>query len=170
MSSLVYLLERTFVNKLKKALKRPVTYIAVLGIGLYIALILWSFGMMAEDFGLKSAGGFATVLSILIFWVMPADIISYSKRKGLVFLPSEVHFVFAGPENPKYVLLKASIRNYLVMFAFGLFFTVFGILFIDVAPWRMLLFFLFFGVLENILEGSMIIICYGNPDAAGRLF
>lgn len=56
MSSLVYLLERTFVNKLKKALKRPVTYIAVLGIGLYIALILWSFGMMAEDFGLKSAG------------------------------------------------------------------------------------------------------------------
>lgn len=170
MSSLAYLVRRTFINKLKKALRRPITYIAVVGILGYAAIILWSFGMMAEDFGLSEAKGFATVLSVLVFWVMPADIISYSKRKGLVFKPSEVHFVFSAPENPKYVLLKASIRNYLVMAAFGLFFTVFGILFIDVAPWRMLLFFLFFAVLENILEGSLIIICYGNQTLPRGFF
>ncbi len=170
MSSLAYLLRQSFINKLKKALKRPITYIAVIGILGYLIMILWSFGMMAEDFGLKEAGGFAAVLSILIFWVMPADIISYSKRKGLLFKPAEVHFVFSSPENPKYVLLKASIRNYIVMAAFGLFFTVFGIAFINIEPWRMLLFFLFFGVLENILEGSMIIICYGNQTLPRGFF
>lgn len=170
MNSLFYLKKRTFVNKLKKALKRPMTYVSAVGILVYLAMILWSFGMMADEFGLNNPASFATVLSILVFWIMPADIISYSKRKGLVFKPSEVHFVFPSPENPKRVLLMASIRNYIVLAVFGLFFAVFGIVMIGVDPWRMLLYFLFFGVLENILEGSMIIICYGNQTLPKSFF
>lgn len=170
MNSLLYLKKRTFVNKLKKALRRPVTYIAAAGILGYAVMILWSFGMIAEDFGLDNPASFATVLSILVFLVMPADIISYTKRKGLVFQSSEVHFVFPSPENPKKVLLMASIRNYIIMVLFGLFFTVFGIVMIGVEVWRMLLYFIFFAVLENVLEGSMIIICYGNQTLSKTFF
>lgn len=170
MNSLLYLKKRTFVNKLKKALRRPVTYIAAAGILGYAVMILWSFGMIAEDFGLDNPASFATVLSILVFLVMPADIISYTKRKGLVFQSSEVHFVFPSPENPKKVLLMASIRNYIIMVLFGLFFTVFGIVMIGVEVWRMLLYFIFFAVLENVLEGSMIIICYGNQTLPKTFF
>ena len=67
MNSLLYLKKRTFVNKLKKALRRPVTYIAAAGILGYAVMILWSFGMIAEDFGLDNPASFATVLSILVF-------------------------------------------------------------------------------------------------------
>lgn len=170
MSSLLYLKKRTFVNKLKKALKRPVTYIAAVGIVGYMAMLLWAFGMIASDFGLDNPAGYATLLSVLVFLIMPADIISYSKRKGLVFHSSEVHFVFPSPENPKRVLLLASVRNYIVLALFGLFFTVLGIFMIGVEAWRMLLFFFFFAVLENVLEGSMIVICYGNQTLPKAFF
>ncbi len=170
MSSLGYLFQRIFVNKVKKALKRPVTYIAVVGIVGYILMMLWSFGMMAEDMGLKSAENFATILSGIVFFIMPADIISYTKRKGLVFKASDVHFVFPSPENPKQVLLFASLRNYVALFAIGFFVMIFGIAFMDIAAWRMILYFIFFAVLENILEGSMIIICYGNQTLPKGFF
>lgn len=170
MNSLMYLYQRTIANRVKKALKRPMTYVAVIGIALYLIMVFWAFGMMAEDFGATNADNLAAILSILVFVVMPADIISYSKRKGLIFRPAEVHFVFPSPENPKRVLLFASIKNYLIMAAFGLAATIFGILYFEIEPWRMLLFFLFFAVLENILEGSMIIICYGNQTLPRGFF
>lgn len=170
MSSLAYLVRRTFINKLKKALKRPVTYIAAIAIIAYAVMVFVGLGSMASDFGFMTAEKYAVVLSVIIFVILPGDMISYAKRKGLVFKQSEVHFVFPSPENPKQVLLKVSLRNYIILFIFGLVCTIFGILFIDVAPWRMLLFFLFFAVLENVLEGSIIIICYGNQTLPERFF
>ncbi len=170
MSSLGYLLKCTIKNNVLKALKRPVTYLAIIGIVAYAAMMFWSFGTMAQESGLVDAKGLATVFSLIIFWMLPADIISYARRRGLVFKKSEIHFVFPAPENPKHVLLKASIRNYIVLAAVGLICMIFGLLYIDVEWWRMVLFFLFFGVLENILEGSMIIICYGNQTLPRKFF
>ena len=170
MSSLIYLYQRTITNRVKKALRRPVTYIAVVGIALYLVMVFWAFGMIAQDFGVTNAENLAALLSILVFVIMPADIVSYSRRRGLLFRPSDVHFVFPAPENPKRVLIYASIKNYIIMAAFGLFATIFSILYFEVEPWRMLLFFLFFAVLENILEGAMIIICYGNQTLPKGFF
>lgn len=169
-SSMIYLYTKILKNRIKKALKKPTTYIAVvIGIG-YLILMLWSFGMMAHDLGIDSPENFAMVLSILVFMIIPGDIISYTKRKGLVFKASDVHFIFPSPENPKQVLLFVSIRNYIILAAVGFFVSIFGVIYIGAAPWRMLLYFIFFAVLENILEGSMIIICYGNQTLPKGFF
>lgn len=170
MSSLSYIYKRTFVNKLKKALKRPVSYIAAVFIVGYAAMIIFGFGQMSTGFNLKTPENLATILSVIVFFIMPADIISYSKRKGLVFKLSDIHFVFPAPENPKRVLILASIKNYIVLVITGLLVTVFGIIYFSVDPWRMILYFLFFAVLENLLEGSMIIICYGNQSLPKKFF
>lgn len=170
MSSLSYIYKRTFVNKLKKALKRPVSYIAAVAIVGYAVMVVYGLGLMASQFNLKTPENLATLLAMIVFFIMPADIISYSKRKGLVFKLSDIHFVFPSPENPKRVLILASIKNYIILAATGLLVSVFGVIFFSIAPWRMLLYFLFFAVLENILEGSMIIICYGNQTLPKKFF
>ncbi len=170
MSSLGYLFRRSFVNKLKKALKRPVTYIAAVGIGFYAVMAIAGFGMIVSDMKLQAPENLATILSLLVFLILPGDIISYARRKGLVFKLSDVHFIFPAPENPKKVLIRSSLRNYVVLFVTGIAVSVFGVLYFSIAPWRMLCYFLFFAVLENILEGSLIIICYGSQTLSKRFF
>jgi hypothetical protein len=170
MSSLSYIYKRTFVNKLKKALKRPVSYIAAVAIVGYAAMIIFGFGSMAREFNLKTPENLTTILAMTVFFIMPADIISYSKRKGLVFKLSDIHFIFPAPENPKRVLILASIKNYIVLAVTGILVSIFGIIYFSIAPWRMILYFVFFAILENVLEGSMIIICYGNQSLPKKFF
>lgn len=170
MSSLAYLYQRTVVNRVKKALKRPVTYIAAVGIIFYVLMMFFSFGILVMEMDTSNTKNLAAIFSIMVFFLIPADIISYSRRRGLIFKLSEVHFIFPAPENPKRVLIFASIKNYLIMAGLSLVLAVFGMVFFQIAPWRMLLYFLFLGVFENILEGSMIIICYGNQTLPKRFF
>lgn len=167
---MIYLYHRTIVNRLKKALRRPVTYIYVVGIAAYLIMMISAFGSMAMNFGINSPQGFATILSLGIFYLLPADIISYSKRKGLLFRPSEVHFVFPSPEIPKKILLFAGMKSFLVLVVTAILVVVFGIFYFGMDPWRMGVFFLFFAILENTLEGCMIVICYGNETLPTALF
>lgn len=125
---------------------------------------------MSVDFGLNSPEGIATVLSVLMVMIVPANLISYIKRKGLLFRPSEVHFVFAAPEEPKKVILHAGMKQFLTNFIVELFVLVLGIGVFGVTPYKMILYFLYAGVLENILEGALMIICYGNETLPKQFF
>lgn len=169
-SSLLYLYKQTAKNRIKKALKRPVTYFAIVGIGLYAVMIINVFGDMANDFGLNTGQDIATILSMLMFFLVPADFISYAKRKGLLFRPSDTHFVFVAPERPKSVILYAGVKSFFMTIFAGTLLTIFGIVYFAIAPWKMLLYFLFMVVLENILEGCIMVICYSNETIPDRFF
>lgn len=170
MSSLSFVFSRTIKNKVKRSLKRPQTYLALVFVILYAALVLYGLGSMSVDFGLNSPEGIATVLSVLMVMIVPANLISYIKRKGLLFRPSEVHFVFAAPEEPKKVILHAGMKQFLTNFIVELFILVLGIGVFGVTPYKMILYFLYAGVLENILEGALMIICYGNETLPKQFF
>ena len=109
MKGLIYLYQRTITNRVKKALKRPVTYIMAVFILLYVLLICNSLNMMVEDGNFGSAENFVTILSILVFVLIPSNLVSYAKRKGLLFRPSEVHFVFSSPVSPNKVWVMACV-------------------------------------------------------------
>lgn len=170
MSSLSFVFFQTIKNKVKRSLKRPRTFLALVFVVLYAALILYGLGSMSVDFGLNSPEGIATVLSVLMVMIVPANLISYIKRKGLLFRPSEVHFVFAAPEEPKKVILHAGMKQFLTNFIVELFVLVLGIGVFGVTPYKMILYFLYAGVLENILEGALMIICYGNETLPKQFF
>ena len=142
--ALFYLYRKTLKNRVKKALRKPVTYI-------YLLFIVWYFGFLFTSFGEGFDGFF-----------LPSNLVSYSKRKGLVFRQSDIHFLFPAPVNPKSVLLYAHVRGVLLGLLVSGVMTVGGVIWFSMPVWKMAVYFLFSSVAENLLEGSLMILCYGN--------
>lgn len=170
MKGFVYLYKRTIINRIKKALKRPVTYLMVIFISLYVVMIYNSFHMMIQEGEFNSSKNLVTILSMLIFWLIPANLISYAKRKGLLFRPSEVHFVFSSPVSPKLVLMFAGVKSFAMNILIGIVIGAAGVLWFDASLLQTFLYFLFFVVFESILEASAIIFCYGNEKLPEKFF
>lgn len=95
MKGLIYLYRRTIINSIKCALKRPVTYIWLAFAVFYLGMMVFGFSTMIKEASFGTPENIVTILSIIIFAMIPGNTISYSRRKGLLFRPSEVHFVFS---------------------------------------------------------------------------
>jgi len=67
MKGLIYLYKRTIINRIKKALKRPVTYIMIVFLLLYFAMLYSSFSVMIQEGQFSSTQNMVTILSIIIF-------------------------------------------------------------------------------------------------------
>lgn len=170
MKSFIYLYRKIIRNRIRKALKRPVTYIFLVFIILYLVVIFGSFGTLIRDFHIDDPQSLAVILSVLIFFILPSNLIAYSRRKGLLFRPSDVHFIFPAPVNPKQVLLFAGIKNLFVNLVLALLVTVMGIVYFKVGVLPMLLYSILYLVMENMLEGSMMVLCYGNEKLPEKFF
>lgn len=170
MKGLAYLYQRTIINRIKKALKRPVTYLMAVFILLYALMICNSLNLMMEGGNFNSPENYVTVLSIFVFWLIPANLISYARRRGLLFRPSEVHFVFSSPVSPKMVLMFAGVKSFSINILIGLVVAVAGAVWVEVSALQALLYLLFFVVFESILEASAIIFCYGNEKLPEKFF
>ena len=116
MTALWYLYRRTCVNRIKAALRKPVTYVYGVFILLYIVIIPFSFKVLIDEFGAASPSGMAAALTVFGFWMLPTNLIAYAKRKGLVYRNCDVHFLFPSPVSPKSVLLYAHLRTLIMQF------------------------------------------------------
>lgn len=166
----MYLYRTLLKNRIKMALKKAVTYILLVFIVLYVFLIGGSLGTLVTEFHLDNPENLAVLLSILIFFILPSNLISYSRRKGLIFKPADVHFVFPAPVNPKQVLLFAGIKNLVINVVLALLVAAMGVIFFRTGIVRILLYVLFYLIFENILEGSMMVLCYGNEKLPAGFF
>lgn len=169
MNALIYLYKRTFLNKMKKALHKPVTYVYVAIIVLYVFLLPTSFRIMFESWKMDSPEGLTIVLTIFAFWIVPANLIAYAKRKGLIFRGSDIHFLFPSPVSPKKALLYAHVRTLLAAFLINIVLIIAGVYIFRVELWRMLLYFVFSIVVENLLEGSIMLLMYGSERISERM-
>lgn len=170
MRGLVYLYKRTIINNVKRLLKRPVTYIWLVFGVLYLLMMIFSFSMMIRENNFGTPENIVAILSIIIFTMIPGNIISYSRRKGLLFRPSEVHFVFSSPVSPKMVLMFEGVKSFAGNIVIGILIVVCGWMWFHIAIWKLLLYFLFFVVFESILEASIIIFCFGNEYFGEKFF
>lgn len=162
MDAILFLYRKSFINRMKKALKKPVTYIYIVFIIMYFIMIFWSFGPMIRDLSTDLASSLTAFLTISVFIFMPANLISYSKRKGLIFKQSDIHLLFPSPINPKLILIYSHMRTILMALVLNIVMTIGGVLWFDMPVLKMLIYFLFSCIIENILEASLMIICYGN--------
>lgn len=173
MNSILYIYRQTWINKFKKALHRPVVLISTILICGYGVFAIWGLGNFALQMKVNTTENLGIFLSIAIFYLIPGNLISYVSRKGLIFKNSDVHFVFPTPLEPKKVLLMAAFKSFLGNFVIGIAVVILGIWFFHASVLRMLGFFLLFSVTQNILEGAMIILCYGGdyltPKVSGVL-
>ena len=162
MGGLRYLYLTSMKNRIKQALHKPVTYIYLV-IGIFYFIWLGSaFGPLLKQWGLDTPKGLVFILSFICCFFTPMGLASYAKRKGILFRPSDVHFLFTAPISPKLLLLYMQLKQYLLGFLIYGAMSVIGITFFGIAPWKMLLYFILACIVENLLEGCLIILLYGN--------
>lgn len=120
MKGFIYLYQRTIINRVKHAAKHPATYIMLVFIVGYLVLMYEGLQVMIAESNMGTPESLVTILSGIILMLIPGNIISYSKRKGLLFRPSEVHFVFSAPVSPKMVLMFTGVKSFAVNILLGL--------------------------------------------------
>lgn len=170
MGSFIYLYQRTLINRVKKALKKPITYIYMVFIIGYIIMVGSSLGVLSLSTNHNTSENLAVILSILIFFLLPSNIISYSKRKGLLFRKGDIHFTFPAPVSPKKVIIFTGIKNLAINVVLAIVLVVVGLLYFEVNAIQLLLYAVLFVVIENVLESSMMILCYGNEVLPNGFF
>lgn len=162
MGAVGYLYLRTLRNRIKIALRKPVTYFYLALILFYMTAVPMSLRMTVEMLGADSAEGLVTVLTVFAFWTIPANLIAYSRRKGLVYRNSDVHFLFPAPVSPKHVLLYAHLRTLAMQLILNLFVIICGKVLFHAQGWRLAVYFVFSIFIENLLEGSIMLLLYGS--------
>ena len=162
MGAVGYLYRKTMVNRIKIALRKPVTYFYVALFLFYVLFLPFSLRVFAAQLGGDSPEGMVTVLTVMAFWMIPGNLIAYAKRKGLVYRNSDVHFLFPSPVSPKRVLLYAHLKTLVAQVLMNVFAAVCGGVVFGVSLWRLAVYFVFSLVVENLLEGSIMILLYGS--------
>lgn len=170
MGTIWYLYKKAFKNKAKKAVKKPITYLYLFLILFYAAVMPFSINILLDEFGWRSLDKLVIIFTLVVFWMTPANFVSYAKRKGLLFKNSDVHFLFTSPVTPKKVLLYAHIRNLFVYVIMTILVMLVAIFMFHATIWQALLYFLVAMVLQNMLESSVMILLYGSEkiDDKGR--
>ncbi len=162
MGAIGYLYKRTLVNKTKAALRKPVTYFLLVMVVFYFTAVPLSLKNLVAGTGIDTPEGMAGMLTVIAFWLIPANLIAYAKRRGLVYRGSDVHFLFPAPVSPKRVLLYAFLRTLFMQILINLFAVICGGMLFLVDGWKLALYFVFSIFVENLLEGSIMLLLYGS--------
>lgn len=168
MGAIGYLYRRVLANRIRKALHRPVTYIYIVIILFYLAVMPFSLSVMAEEYAVNTPGGMAGIMTLFAFWIIPGNLVAYAKRKGLAYRNSDIHFLFPAPVSPKRVLLYAHVRTLFMSVLLNIFAVVCGAVVFHVAAWRLALYFFFSLIVENVLEGCLMLLLYGSERIGER--
>lgn len=162
MRALIYVSKRTFINNLKKALKKPASLLLIIGGFIYAIFVAVMLGKFVSLVHFDSVQGLIVIITIWTLYIFLANFASYASRKGVIFKPSHAHFIFTAPVNPKLILIHSAWMNYLVSIIVSILFLVGGMVIFKVELWKMVLFFLVECVLEIMLEVSIMVLMYTN--------
>ena len=169
MKALIYLTKRSFINNMKKAVKKPTTLIALIFGVAYGIFILFSLAGLAVSIRINSVKGLLIILTVISIYLTLGNFMGYSSRKGILFRPAHAHFVFTAPIDPKLVLLNGGWMNYImsvIIWAIG---AVGGMTVFQVEPWRVLLLLVAGLVLDIALEVSIMVFLYTNDHLPEKL-
>ena len=113
MKALIYLTKRSFINNLKRAVRKPSTLIALIFGIVYGVFIVFSLGGLAVSIHIDSTKGLLAILTVWSIYGILGNFMAYSSRKGIIFKQGHAHFVFTAPISPKLVLISSAWMNYL---------------------------------------------------------
>lgn len=168
MKALLYITKRTIINRVKQALKRPITYLYIVGGCAYLFMIAFGFGRIFEKMKFNSAFGLVAIISLWTVYIYGTNFVGYANKKGVLFKPSHTHFIFTAPINPKLILLYGANKNFLMSFIVAVIFCTGGATIFKLQGGQVVLLFLVSFVLEVILEGSQIVFLYVNESLSER--
>lgn len=164
MKALMYVWTHTMRNHVKTLFKKPA------GI-LYLLVILGYGSMIVGAFTSKDLKGMAIfqeksnfvlllALGILLFEI--PSMLSYAKRKGVVFQVSDVHFLFPAPISPKLILVFSMMKTYFFVILINIVMTVTGIFFFHLPVGTVLLYSIVSLIIGICYDYGELILLYGN--------
>lgn len=168
MKALLYVTKRSFINKVKKASKKPLTYLALVAIVAYIVLISVTLTVSIKEGHFGTKYGMLVILTIWTFYSFFMNFSSYGRRKGIIFRPSDAHFVFPSPTNPKVILLHKASWNFVLSLIVSVVLSIAAVFWFHLNFIQVILMFLFLFVFEVMLEGSIIVFLYANEKFSDR--
>ena len=164
MRALLYMTKRSFINRARKAVRKPVTYLYIaLGI-FYVVGILAAFASLAAAGGIAYKEGIVYVMTVWLYFIFCSNFLSYAKLKGVLFRPSHAHFIFTAPISSKLVLLHGAVLNYTLSFVADLLFSIAAVTVFHVEPLRGVLLFVFCFVFETVFETSLMVFLYSGEE------
>ena len=166
MKNLFYVTYREFINRFRKALKRPVTYLFLAIAVFYVVVVGASLFSVAKKVHFNNANGLVIVITALLLFALPTSFYMYARRKGIIFKPSHAHFIFNAPISPKRVLLYGALKNILMDAIFGIVIFLAGIISFEVPIWKMVLVFLIWVGMTGLQEAGIVILLYGNEKVS----
>lgn len=166
--AIFYLYRRTMANRIRMALRKPITYVYLVFICFYMVLLPFSFSVMLQEISFDSPQGMAAVMTALAFFILPSNFITYAKRKGLLYRKSDVHFLFPSPVGAKKVLIYAYLKTLLMSVIMNLLGAVLGAVLFHVVWWKLIIYFVFSVFVEDMLEACIMIFIYGNEFMGER--
>ena len=162
MKALIYLTKRSFINNLKRAVRKPSTLIALIFGIVYGIFIIFSLGTLAVSVHIDSVNGLLAILSVWSIYGILGNFMAYSSRKGIIFRPGHAHFVFTAPVNPKLVLVASAWMNYLASVIIWLLIGIAAVMVFGVSPVGAVLIVFAGCVIELIFEMSVMVFLYTN--------
>ena len=120
MRAILYLHITGNKNRLKRAVCKVGTWIWLVLMILYACFVLPGMGTSIQAAGIGTPEYFVLFLAAINLYLGPANYASYAKRKGLLFLPSDVQLMFPAPISPKLMLIHAALRNHMTNVIFCL--------------------------------------------------
>ncbi len=162
MKTYSYLARTIFKNRLLSLVKKPVSLFLTLLAIAYCIFISFSSGRTFANMGMNNQRGLIVLLSFFSLWATPTTMLQYAKRKGLLFMPGDTHFLFLAPVHPKHTLLYVGAKTMLITLLLQLYIIVMAIFYFQVDPATALLYMFVSLLLESMMQVAMTIIIYGN--------
>ena len=138
------------------------TYLYLVLILIYGLMLPFSLKLVLEEYQLDNSLTMAAACSIVVFWMIPANMISYVKRKGLLYRKGDVHLMFPSPLTPKQILIYAHIKTLGTYVLLNTVVLGFGIILFRCSWWQILLYLVASMGLDSLVEGSLMVILYGS--------
>lgn len=162
MKALWYVSKRSGINFIKKAVKRPVTYLFIAVMIVYV--IIFGTGAFAwrESGIFTENGSLVAILTIWTTFIFFSNFITYAKKKGILFKQSHAHFIFVAPISPKVILLMGAMKNYIFSIVTTLLIFYGELVVFRVNFFKAMLTSFGMLILELILEMSLVIFLYAN--------
>lgn len=162
MNNYLYLFQHILKNRMKYSLKKPVTYVYFVFIIGYAYIMLLGLGVYVDMFSLASSQGLITILTCFILFTMPSNIWTLTKKKGLIYKLSDIHFLFQMPMNPKGLLIYGYRTGLIIDLILKIVIFIGCLTLFQIPLFIALSYLIYATVFESIFEIALMICIYGN--------
>ncbi|WP_100065363.1 putative ABC exporter domain-containing protein [Miniphocaeibacter massiliensis] len=101
-------------NRIKNLRRKPIKSIGMILLAIYFVFLPFMFKNMVVGAKLDNPKGYIAFIAVVSIYLGMPSIISYFKRKGLIFTESEVNFMFTAPISPKQNIMFAMGKTLLI--------------------------------------------------------